>query len=132
MDIPINIWLDEPKAAEMAHVTGETRQDSFLNQLENAHETTAEDALVSLKEIIQYWEVQPEDVMPLLKDETRALQAAQTNPGKIPAISWEDISPFLQDGSGQTLCQIQARRSAKNKNRDEQQGKGAKRGKTRA
>ena len=34
MDIPITIWLEEPKASEMAHVPGEARQANFMNQLE--------------------------------------------------------------------------------------------------
>ena len=131
MDIPINIWLDEPRAADMAHVAGEARQASFLSQLENANETSAEEALVLLREAILFWEVQPDCVEPLLKDETAAMRSA-ANPAKTPHISWADIQPFLEDASGQTLTKIQEQRSAKKKNRDEQQGKGAKRGKTRA
>ena len=56
------------------------------------------------------------------------MQIAETNPGKTPRISWADILPLLQDASGQTLSQIQALRAAKQKNREEQQGSGAKRG----
>jgi hypothetical protein len=132
IEIPVNIWLDEPKAVDMAHVSGEARQASFMNQLENATETTADEAASALHKVIQFWEVQEDGMLTLLKDDANATRlAADVN--KTPPIPWEDLQPFLYDASGQTLTKIQEQRAARKKNRGDQQGKGAKgtkRGKT--
>jgi hypothetical protein len=132
IEIPVNIWLDEPKAVDMAHVSGEARHASFMNQLENATETTADEAASALQKVIQLWEVQEDGMLTLLKDDANATRL-EADVNKTPPIPWEELQPFLFDASGQTLTKIQEQRAAKKKNRGEQQGKGAKgtkRGKT--
>ena len=114
MDIPINIWLDEPKASDMAHVPGEARQANFMNQLETASETPAEEAVLLLSEVIEYREVHQSGTAPLEHDE-EAARASRANPTKLPHILWDDIQPFLEDASGKTLTYIQEQKSVKNR-----------------
>ncbi len=98
-EIPVNIWLEEPKAMDMAHVSGEARYASFMNQLENATQTTAEEAVSALQKVIQLWKVQEDGMLTLLKDDANATRLA-ADVSKTPPIPWEDLQPFLFDASG--------------------------------
>ncbi len=103
----------------MAHVAGEARHASFLSKLENAKETTAEEAASALQRVIQLWEVQADGMLTLLKDDANATRLA-ADVTKFPPIPWEDLQPFLVEASGQTLTKIQEQRAARKKNRGDQ------------